>query len=279
MKRGTPNHPKTRALARTLGICRAHAVGILEMLWHFTAEYAPDGSLAKFGPEEIAEAVAWTGDVPLLLKALHDGWLDEDNFVHDWPTHCDEFTHCRLVRQHGMFACGCTPRESRMPVVQRTGRERVVCARHATPKRLASAPQALDECLASRVPLPVPLPVPVPVPLRSSSPSAADPTPLFKISPEEIFELYPLKDGRVKALAAITKALSTKELAEAARAAGQEPDFFLACQTDRFAREVQANHAKYHRVEAGAERCFIPHATTWYSECRYLDHVDTGARA
>ena len=59
MKRGTPDHPKMRALARALCVSRAHAVGIMECLWHFTANYAPNGSLAKFTEEEIAEAVTW----------------------------------------------------------------------------------------------------------------------------------------------------------------------------------------------------------------------------
>jgi len=34
MKRGTPEHPKTRSLAKALGIPLPYAVGLLEMMWH-----------------------------------------------------------------------------------------------------------------------------------------------------------------------------------------------------------------------------------------------------
>ena len=59
MKRGTPDHPKTLRLARLLGIPQAAAVGILEMLWHFTGKYAVQGDIGRFQDGEIAQAAGW----------------------------------------------------------------------------------------------------------------------------------------------------------------------------------------------------------------------------
>jgi hypothetical protein len=47
MKRGTPEHPKTAHLMAALSIPRPYAVGILELLWHFTARYAPRGDVGR----------------------------------------------------------------------------------------------------------------------------------------------------------------------------------------------------------------------------------------
>jgi hypothetical protein len=40
MKRGTPTHYKTKRLAKKLKVELPHAVGILEMLWHFKSDQA-----------------------------------------------------------------------------------------------------------------------------------------------------------------------------------------------------------------------------------------------
>jgi len=84
MKHGTPEHPKMKALARELGICRAHAVGIMECLWHWSGTYALHGGLGGFNAEQLAEEVCWSQDPQKLLAALKStGWLDEDGFIHE----------------------------------------------------------------------------------------------------------------------------------------------------------------------------------------------------
>lgn len=64
MKRGTPDHPKMKALARTLRIPLPYAVGAMEMIWHFTADYAPTGAIGRFSDDEIAEAAGWARTSP-----------------------------------------------------------------------------------------------------------------------------------------------------------------------------------------------------------------------
>lgn len=95
MKRGTPGNPKLIDLARRLGVPRYAAVGILEMLWHYTAQYAPRGDIGRHGDETVlAEAVGWTGDpTELVLHLRGAGWLDlcrHGLHVHDWPDHADQ---------------------------------------------------------------------------------------------------------------------------------------------------------------------------------------------
>ena len=48
MKRGTPRHPKTMLLVAELQIPTYAAVGILESLWHWTAEYAKRGDVGRY---------------------------------------------------------------------------------------------------------------------------------------------------------------------------------------------------------------------------------------
>lgn len=103
MKRGGPNHPKTFSLAESLGIRRAHAVGILEMLFHFAAEFAPQGDVGKYADKRIAGALDWAGSPAKLISALvENGWLDPHPgcrlVVHDWSEHADRTTLQKLSR-------------------------------------------------------------------------------------------------------------------------------------------------------------------------------------
>lgn len=103
MKRGGPNHPKTYALAEALGIRRFHAVGLLEMLFHFTAQYAPEGDIGKYSDKRIAAAVDWAASVPRLIDSLvATGWVDRHSgarlVLHGWSEHADKATVQRLRR-------------------------------------------------------------------------------------------------------------------------------------------------------------------------------------
>lgn len=93
-------HPKTRRLARTLGISVPEAIGHLMMLWWWGTDYAQDGDLSSFDPEDIADAAGWDGDPDVLVEAMvscsprgsgfldrtEDGWL----VLHEWEEHCGE---------------------------------------------------------------------------------------------------------------------------------------------------------------------------------------------
>lgn len=95
MKRGTPDHPKTHALAAELNVERYAAVGLLEMLWHFTAHYAKRGDVGRHSDLAIARAIGWDRDPVELIRGLvASGWLDPCSchrlVIHDWARHADQ---------------------------------------------------------------------------------------------------------------------------------------------------------------------------------------------
>ncbi len=126
MKRATPQHYKVGRLMRELEIPRYSAVGILESLWHFAAQYAPRGNIGRCTDEEIADAIGWLGEAGTLVDALVTcGWLDRDKehrlLVHDWHDHADYAVRKYLKAHKLEFASpGCAPeRNGLRPRAQR----------------------------------------------------------------------------------------------------------------------------------------------------------------
>lgn len=88
-------HPKTRKLARLLGVSVPAAVGHLQFLWWWAVDYAPDGDISGCDPEDIAAACMWDGEAETLLTALRAcRWIDDGRYLHDW----DEYAG-RLIAQ------------------------------------------------------------------------------------------------------------------------------------------------------------------------------------
>ncbi|HKS96742.1 MAG TPA: hypothetical protein VJV74_11515 [Terriglobia bacterium] len=106
MKRGTPRHPKVYDLIQALGLpirSRAVVIGYLELLWHFTAEFAPQGDVGRFSDDRIESAMDWAGKRGKLVQALTTAkWLDVHDqcrlVVHDWHEHADDATRKKLLR-------------------------------------------------------------------------------------------------------------------------------------------------------------------------------------
>lgn len=108
MKRGTPRHRKMRELARLLDIPLAHAVGIMEMLWHYTGQETPEGDIGTATDQEIAAAVTWSKKPSQLVDALVSAnWLDRDEryrlVIHDWPDHAEQAVIKMLARSKRDF--------------------------------------------------------------------------------------------------------------------------------------------------------------------------------
>jgi hypothetical protein len=109
MKRGTAHHPKVADLAARLDKPKYAAVGILELLWHFTAQFTPAGDIGKYSDAAIADPIGWKDDPTALINALVAAkWLDIDPtyrlIVHDWWAHCEDSVHIALARQTMLFA-------------------------------------------------------------------------------------------------------------------------------------------------------------------------------
>jgi len=81
-------HPKTRKLARVLGITRPTAVGHLQFLWWWAMDYAEDGELARFEAIDVAIGGEWEGEPETFVDALVDaGFLlrhDNTLSINDW---------------------------------------------------------------------------------------------------------------------------------------------------------------------------------------------------
>lgn len=82
-------HPKTMRLRRLLMDPRA-ALYVIE-LWAWCSEYAKDGDITEFAPEEIEGGIGWTLDAGKLYAALAEaGFIDISGGlikIHDWDEH------------------------------------------------------------------------------------------------------------------------------------------------------------------------------------------------
>jgi len=108
MKRGTPDHPKVALLAEKIDQPIYAAVGILEMLWHFTAEFAPRGNIGKFPDKSICAGIKWGKSRINVIQVLVDcGFLEPHPehrlIVHDWQDHADQAVKRKLERSGDEF--------------------------------------------------------------------------------------------------------------------------------------------------------------------------------
>ncbi len=136
MKRGTPRNKKTKRLAKALNVPIFAAVGLLEMLWHFTAEQATAGDIGSWTDEEIIDELGWSGVIagtdiaeqPLIATLVDVGFLDPHPthrlIVHDWPEHADDGVHLMLARAGKLFADGTVPKVTRLSAKERAACER-----------------------------------------------------------------------------------------------------------------------------------------------------------
>lgn len=128
MKRGGPTHPKIAELATILNIDRAWAVGIVEMLWHFTAQFAPQGDIGKYSDKKIADFIGWkkhsgsrgvTSELWLSSALVRSGLVDccdcHRLVVHDWAEHADQSVIRKLTRQKLAFVHPITSRRQAVP--------------------------------------------------------------------------------------------------------------------------------------------------------------------
>lgn len=78
-------HRKTAKLRRTLG---TDAFWIPPRLWAYAAEHQPDGNMAAYSGEELAELLGCSKHANVMLEALKDcGFIEENGIIHDWQEH------------------------------------------------------------------------------------------------------------------------------------------------------------------------------------------------
>lgn len=129
-------HPKTRKLARALGVSVPCAIGHLHLLWWWALDYADDGELGGFDPEDLAEAAMWNGEPQAFIAALQSaGFLDELT-IHDWQDYGGKLTEKRRAdaerKREARRRTSSATSSSVSPLVQRTS------SGHPTPVRSPS---------------------------------------------------------------------------------------------------------------------------------------------
>ena len=96
-------HPKTKKLARLLGVSVPTAVGHLHGIWYWALDFAQDGDLRQYDPEEIADAALWEGDPRQFVEALVTaGYLDQTDdglSLHDWYDYAGRLMEQREARR------------------------------------------------------------------------------------------------------------------------------------------------------------------------------------
>ena len=183
MKRNGPEHPKTICLADHLDIPLYAAVGVLECLWHFTADFVPDGGIGRYPDDMISRKIGWQKEPSALIHGLvKAGFLDPSEngvrlMVHDWPDHCDDMVHSHLARQVKYFADGTKPKLTRLQKEERRRLEEAYDAMEAQNgaerrRQERIRPHTTERpALADALPLPMPMPMPEP---RAGAGSGAD---------------------------------------------------------------------------------------------------------
>jgi hypothetical protein len=126
--RGTLTHRKIRRLAMLLHISPCFALGVVESLWHVTAEQTPAGDIGKMADEDIAMEMFYDGDASALVEALISANLLERSvthrlIVHDWHAHSDDATDNKLARSGIRYANGESPRMKRLSKQERAKAE------------------------------------------------------------------------------------------------------------------------------------------------------------
>jgi hypothetical protein len=121
-KRGTLEHPRTRRLARQLGMPAWAALGLLEAFWHWVGRYSPTGLLTQDELDDCADTIQCADQVEALIEC---GWIDRlpngRYWVHSWHQHADNTVKKNLSNSKQSFAFQSNPEPSQGVVLVRGG--------------------------------------------------------------------------------------------------------------------------------------------------------------
>lgn len=192
MKRAAIHHPKLFRLMDELGCDKATAVGVIQSIWLFAAEYTPQGDIGRIPTCDIQRWIDYRGcECAHLERALvKSGFIDESEehrlVVHDWADHADESCKKHIRRNLGgvvftadgvvSIATGGSD-----PSIVRTCPDKSASRAHARPLAEAVNTYQTERARAS--------------------------TPVKSNVVEAIYEAYPRKRAKQAALRAIRKAI------------------------------------------------------------------------
>ena len=205
-------HPKTKKLARLLAVSVPTAIGHLHGIWYWALDFAQDGDLRRYDPEEIADAALWEGEPVRFIEALvAAGYLDQtDNglTIHDWYDYAGRLIEQREARREQDRVRKQRQRE-RKKVEAHDGHGEVTEESRVTPGNVTLLPyptkpnQTEQDNTETTTPLP---------PLTRGVTAA--PKSLVEARFLEFWKAYPKKTGKQYALKAWNKIKPTAELHE-----------------------------------------------------------------
>lgn len=89
-------HPKTKRLARALGVSVPTAIGHLHLFWWWALSYALDGDISEIDDEDVADAAMWEDEPEAFVEALRRaGFVDDAGQIHDWDEYSGKWQERR----------------------------------------------------------------------------------------------------------------------------------------------------------------------------------------
>ena len=236
MKRGTSNHPKVYDLCEVLKMKRPTALGYLQLLWDFAAEYAPAGDVGRYADSRIEAALDWGGARGKLVAALvHSKWLDADPtsrlVIHDWLEHAEKSVHRRLQRA--------SERNQQHPR-KVTPQNSVNDARLETPARVGAPPAIAFNHSRSQH-------------HTNKPPERPEEQHDFDELAERLYNRHPNKAGKILFEQALSQTLSA------------------AVDADALAARIERAHAAWLPTWERDGGRFAPRLDRWISASRFLD--------
>lgn len=232
--------PKVRVFARTLGITRPTAIGMLHMLWWWALDHAENGDLAGIDPRDIAAEVDWPEDrADELWKALRlpgtggePGFIDQEGRINNWMSYAGRLVNERERKRRF---------RKKNSEISAQGRKPAAKAGDGTVPSLGTGLSALD----STVPNPTKQ-------IKESSPAK----PAARVEPAgfKIFwKAYPSKVGKAAALAVWRRLRPDQDLLK------------------KMLKTIEAQRASDQWQREGGR--FIPHPKTWLNQGRWDDET------
>lgn len=237
-------HPKTRKLARRLGISLPAAVGHLHYLWWWALDFAQDGDLDKYDNDDIADAMCWDGDSDQLVEALVDvGYIDCNErgelVLHDWRDYAGKL----LERREKDRARKNKPKETEA-IPQEFQRNSNGTKKETDGIRKDSSVTVPNSTIHNSIDPPL-------------SPQGEETPPSQDKQFSEFWQEFPKKVGKKAACKAWEKLKPDAELFE------------------RIIQGVKAAKLSEQWIRESGR--YIPHPTTWLNEGRWDDEMPPGS--
>ncbi|MBX5476780.1 MAG: hypothetical protein IRZ18_06625 [Clostridia bacterium] len=253
------DHPKTKRLARMLGISLPAAIGHLHLLWWWAMDYAPDGDISDYDAYDIADAAGWEGEPEAFLDALINcgpgdspGFVERDEFgmrLHDWDDYGNQYKERqaaaerkRRSRERRKTMQGMS-RDSHVTV---TGQEREVTADKTRPDQTGQdkkykTPPSPSLPGSGRL-------------VAAVKSNRAETMELERLFHERFWPAYPRKVAKKAALKAWLKIRPSPEL------------------VDRMLEALARQRASPQWTKD--DGAYIPYPATWLNQARWEDEID-----